>query len=192
MKKLVVLLLTLAILVTAGVLFAVTAQSDDSLPHEEEKKELPPEGPKVSKDYRYMNEAEFAALTEQQQEALRALDAKSWEHIGHFCREEQIILGNITEDEPRLDVETAKQVIENFEKGMYEEDKLDCLFYSLFPYYDYMGGSGIIRTQYWLDDARTAEITVWDGSGVVTYFEYDAEGNIVVEESLYDINPNNS
>lgn len=194
MKKIIILLLTLAILAMAGILVVLSSQADDSLPPEEEKKGMhkESEGPKVSKDYRYMNEDEFAALTEQQQEALRALDAKSWEHIGHFCREEQIILGNITEDEPRLDVETAKQVIANFEKGMYEEERLVCLFYSLFPYYDYSGGSGITRTQYWLDDARTAEITVWIEGGMVTYYEYDAEGNIVVEENLYDINPNNN
>ncbi len=191
MKKLVVLLLTLAILVTAGVLFAVTAQSDDSLPHEEEKKELPPEGPKESEDYSYLTEEEFNALTEEQQEALRELKIKNERSIGRYYREEQIILGNITEDEPRLDLETAKQIIADFESGKYTEETVGLVFRKLFPYFDYRGGSGLDWTEYWLDDTGTKMLKLAFMSSPY-YCEYDAEGNIVVKESLYDINPNNS
>ena len=126
MKKLVVLLLTLAILATAGVFIAVTAQADDflppddSLPPEEEKKGMykEEEGPRISEDYCYLNEDEFAALTQEQQEALRELAEENRMNVGRYYRREQIILGNITEDEPRLDLETAKQTIENLQKIM--------------------------------------------------------------------------
>ncbi len=202
MKKRIALLLTLTVWLTVGVLVVLSLQgcdnifseedvkADDSLPPEEEKKGMhkEEEGPKISEDYPYLNEDEFVALTEDQQEALVQLDPNN--SAFRYYRKEQMILGNITEEEPRLDLETAKQIIADFESGKYSEKRVGDVFYKLFPYYDIAGGSGISCMQYWLDDARSAIITIWD-SEAVTYAEFDEERNRVIDEELYPTQKNN-
>ena len=97
---------------------------------------------------------EFAGLNDKQIEQVKTL--RENRRMGLFLRKEAIIRGDIQEDTPRLDLETAKKIItenEAFRNILLEFDKFhgapDCVY-----------GSGVSIMEYWLDENGYEKIYV--------------------------------
>ncbi len=184
MRKIIVLLLILAILATAGILVFLAFHGDDDTNITVSS---------VSEEYPYMSKAFFQALSENQQNALIALFERDYKPNGdenyfvHYLREEQIILGNITDKEVRLTKEDALQIISGLEK---DADIYDA-FYQAFPYCDakyqcpYLSRRCITQ-EYWINGYTDMKIYITT-DGYVYYVEYDEYGKETLREQLYPI-----
>lgn len=187
MKKTWIILLILIVLVTATIL-AVSA-NEDAQPTEPsvetgEKKgdflepELPPYEEQRSEGYPSLTNAEFDALTVEQQEALRALHQKNLSSVGKFHRQEKQILGTLSENDVRITKDKAMEIISEY-------DGIETIEHVFVRYVcpDYSGGSGILRFEFWLDETRTQYIEICFNE--VVHVITDGEGNTISTEILY-------
>lgn len=108
------------------------------------------------------------------QTALEKLTEKENRLFGEFQRERAVILGELSPDAPRL---TLDEVVEIIDSSSSFEDICGKL-YEIQPLVDYIGGSGIMRLEYWFDNIGTQKIVLLIQQKDIFYYHY-REGDII-------------
>lgn len=124
------------------------------------------------------------AITDEQlqkiEELYRSLNRvpNSWERLPYGVG---IITGEIDPDAPKLDLAAARKIIaehNDFDEIMSEFDKVQ-------KYPDFVGGSGHPVVQYWLNDSRNEEITVFHLENGIWYAALNPDGTAAYTEKLF-------
>lgn len=97
------------------------------------------------------------SLTPEQESALAELRKKGDSWVGEFTRQEKIILGELPANAKRMTFEQANDIIGN---GKNLEDVIN-QFNDVHGCPDFVGGSGVTRMEYWLDDEGYEQILVF-------------------------------
>ena len=92
--------------------------------------------------------------------------------IGEYARRIAELNGKIDEDAPRITTEEVMQMIAD---GMDFRAVLQRL-YALYPYPDYIGGSGVTNIEYWLDRSGTDFILLTIEQETVVHIVHDPDG----------------
>ncbi|MDE7398002.1 MAG: hypothetical protein K2N06_00595 [Oscillospiraceae bacterium] len=101
-----------------------------------------------------------------------------WEGLPY---QEGIITGEIDPNAPKLDLAAAREIIakhNDFDEILSEFDKVQ-------KYPDFIGGSGHIVVQYWLNDSRSEEITVFPLEHGIWYGILNSDGTTTYTEELF-------
>ena len=92
--------------------------------------------------------------------------------VGEYARRIAELNGKIDEDAPRI---TTAEVVQMVEDGMDFRAVLERL-HELYPYPDYIGGSGVTNIEYWLDRSGTDFILLTIEQETVVHIVHDPDG----------------
>ena len=175
---LVIAVVVLGSLLGAGVAVATHASSDSSdVDAQVEEWLAQQEGQKidevartgVDEDNRTFYEWSYERATPEQREQLDAIIADHSLGVGEWRRDVLITLGYLSADTPRL---TAQDAAELYDKVEYKD--LENEFNRIAGAPDWVGGSGIHRVVYFLNDERTEAIYLIFGD--VHYVIFNEDG----------------
>ena len=114
--------------------------------------------------------------------AEKLAELKKDDSFGTYWRLEKIVAGEIYEDAPRLDLETAKKIIKeskSFKEILDGFDKIQ-------QYPDYTGGSGLSFTIYYFNNDFTEGILITVEQKLIRFFVKEPSDTKPKPEVLYD------
>jgi len=168
--------LVLAVVVVGSLLGVVIAMaSGDTQGAQQETQQGNESGYKVVNGYTDLYERSYArATTDEQREQLKAIFADGSPGIDEWVRPVLIVLGDLPADMPRLTVEDAANLYGKVEYADIEE-----AFNKIAGAPDGVGGSGIYRSIYYLNDERTEAIYLMLGDMLHVIFNKDGTQTIL-------------
>ena len=122
--------------------------------------------------------------TNEKQELLDKLTEKENILFGEFRRERAVISGEYDPETPRLTLDEVNEIINNTDTF----DEMYKKFASLQKYPDFIGGSGVTKVEYWLDDKGSEKIRFIVEENDIVYVKYDDKGYITDWQALYQKN----
>jgi len=90
---------------------------------------------------------EYSSMSDYQRNQIEKLREQGRSLVGNFIWQEKIIMGEVQNDSPRLDITIAKKII----SGNREFSNILEEFEKAQKYPDFVGGSGVSIIEYWLD-----------------------------------------
>lgn len=140
----------------ASDVFEAEKKVEEWVAQQEEQKNKELGYTKVEEDNRSFYELSYDRATHEQREQLEAIFADhSLGSIGEWRRDVLITLGDLPADTPRLTAQDAAELYGNVEYENMENE-----FNEIAGAPDWVGGSGIHRSVYFLNDERTEAITL--------------------------------
>ena len=113
-------------------------------------------------------------LTDEQKAALKILEQKENSLFTEFKRERAVIRGELAPDAPRLTRDEVNRIIES-------SDSMSDVFRNISEvqeYPDSVGGSGVLRIEYWFDDCGTEKILITAEQQDIVYIHFNPDGSI--------------
>lgn len=129
--------------------------------------------PRQTENPDFYDMCERDAETREQKDAIASLRKDGSNGVGVWQREALTIVGRIPKDQKRLSKDEAKRIIE---ESAHCSDVLRA-FEAVAGAPDFVGGSGIHRIIYYVDDSKRDAIYCMNG--LFIYVSYDDEGNQV-------------
>lgn len=107
---------------------------------------------------------------------LEEVQAEGERMFGNYTRKIAELNGEISIDSPRLTLDKLNQIMTDYADYSEIETKLN----ELYPYPDYVGGSGVSITEYWLDESGSNKIRLIAEEESITHIiDYaDDEGDV--------------
>ena len=131
-----------------------------------------------------------STLSAEQLSALEELKSRGESVVGEFKRQEMIIRGIIASDAPRITYNELTNIINT--SSDYEEifRKIE----ECQEYPDYIGGSGITRIEYWLDDKGNEKIRLYptNRKNKIYLVRCSDNGTVISSEALFPEKSNES
>lgn len=119
--------------------------------------------------------------TDEKQEQLDKLTEKENILFGEFKRERAVISGEFDSETPRLTLDEVNEIINNAET--FDEMYNEFIASQKFP--DFIGGSGVTKAEYWLDDKGSEKIRFIVEENDIIYVKSDDKGYITDWQALY-------
>mgnify|MGYP004574445267 CR=1 FL=1 len=119
------------------------------------------------------------ALSEEQEKALAELAEKEHGVFGEFERARASILNKIPEDASRMTLAEAKELVNSSDSFKEIYDKLSASQ----PYPDFIGGSGVTKIEYWLDETGNDKILLIREQGDIIHKQVSSSGS----KNVYDV-----
>ena len=119
------------------------------------------------------------ALSEEQEKALAELAEKEHGVFGEFERAWASILNKIPEDASRMTLAEAKELVNSSDSFKKIYDKLSASQ----PYPDFIGGSGVTKIEYWLDETGNDKILLIREQGDIIHKQVSSSGS----KNVYDV-----
>ena len=119
------------------------------------------------------------ALSEEQEKALAELAEKEHGVFGEFERARASILNKIPEDASRMTLAEAKELVNSSDSFKEIYDKLSASQ----PYPDFIGGSGVTKIEYWLDETENDKILLIREQGDIIHKQVSSSGS----KNVYDV-----
>ena len=119
--------------------------------------------------------------TDEKQEQLNKLTEKENILFGEFKRERAVISGEFDSETPRLTLDEVNEIINNAES--FDEMYREVVATQKFP--DFIGGSGVTKAEYWLDDKGSEKIRFIVEENDIIYVKTDEKGYIIDWQALY-------
>ena len=119
------------------------------------------------------------ALSEEQEKALAELAEKEHGVFGEFERARASILNKIPEDASRMTLAEAKELVNSSDSFKEIYDKLSASQ----PYPDFIGGSGVTKIEYWLDETGNDKILLIRKQGDIIHKQVSSSGS----KNVYDV-----
>ncbi len=119
------------------------------------------------------------ALSEEQEKALAELAEKEHGVFGEFERARASILNKIPEDASRMTLAEAKELVNSSDSFKKIYDKLSASQ----PYPDFIGGSGVTKIEYWLDETGNDKILLIREQGDIIHKQVSSSGS----KNVYDV-----
>jgi hypothetical protein len=125
--------------------------------------------------------AEEGNLTVQQEDDLKKLSQKETVLFGEFSRARAVIMKELSADAPYLTLDEVKNAISDSDSYQELCQKLS----SMQTYPDFIGGSGVTLTEYWLDENGNKKILLILEQEEAYYVDCSEDGTVVNSELLY-------
>jgi hypothetical protein len=125
--------------------------------------------------------AEEGDLTVQQEDDLKELAQKEKVLFGEFSRARAVIMKELSADAPYLTLDEVKNAISDSDSYQELCQKLS----SMQTYPDFIGGSGVTLTEYWLDENGNKKILLILEQEEAYYVDCSEDGTVVNSELLY-------
>lgn len=119
--------------------------------------------------------------TDEKQELLDKLTEKENILFGEFKRERAVISGEFDPNTARLTLDEVNQIINN--AGSFDEMYTEFIASQKYP--DFIGGSGVTKVEYWLDDNGSEKIRLIVEENDIVYVKCDDKGYITDWQELY-------
>ena len=119
------------------------------------------------------------ALSEEQEKALAELAEKEHGVFGEFERARASILNKIPEDASRMTLAEAKELVNSSDSFKEIYDKLSASQ----PYPDFIGGSGVTKIEYLLDETGNDKILLIREQGDIIHKQVSSSGS----KNVYDV-----
>lgn len=120
------------------------------------------------------------AVTEEQA-VLDELTQKENILFGEFKRERAVLSGKLAPDTERLTLDEVNEIIN--EAGSYDDMYKEIAATQTYP--DFVGGSGVTKVEYWLDDTGSEKIRLIVEENDIIYVNCDEKGCITDWKALY-------
>lgn len=118
---------------------------------------------------------------DEKQEQLDKLTEKENILFGDFQRERAVISGEFDPNTTRLTLDKVNEIINS-------ADSFDDMYRELAAsqkYADFIGGSGVTKVEYWLDDTGSEKIRLIVEENDIVYVKFDDKGYIMDWQALY-------
>lgn len=147
---------------------------DDYVRNQEAKKAAALGATEMPENQDFYTECLKKAITQEQKDAIEKLKKDTSVGYGEYKRDALMIIGVLPKGQRRLTLEEARQVV-NETHGTDDVNVILGRFNAIAGAPDFVGGSGMTRTIYFLDDNRTELIYVFSAK-LIGYSTIDTNG----------------